>query len=152
MANGLTRTPQAGGITSARDFFDRFFEDPFGTRLPSLFGQEGVTAQVWAPRVDIAETEDAYRFEVEVPGLKREDVNATIEKNVLTFTGERKFEKEDKKENYHRIERAYGKFTRSFTLPNNVDAEKAKAEFKDGVLTVTVPKSEAQKPRKINIA
>jgi HSP20 family protein len=102
--------------------------------------------------VDIQETEEGYRLTAELPGLTKDDINITLENNVLRLSGERKFEKDVKKESYHRIERAYGTFGRSFVLPQQVSSDKVEAAFKDGILTVTVPKAEQAKPRKIAIA
>jgi HSP20 family protein len=90
-------------------------------------------------------------LEAELPGMTRDDFDLSIENNVVTLTGERKFEKKDHGDNYHRIERAYGSFTRSFTLPSTVSGEGAKAEFKDGVLNVSFPKREETKARKIEV-
>jgi HSP20 family protein len=104
------------------------------------------------PPVDIQETAEGYRLTAELPGLTREDINITLENNVLRLSGERKLEKDAKKESYHRIERAYGTFQRSFSLPHQVNGEKVEASFKDGVLTISVPKAEQARPRKISIA
>lgn len=105
----------------------------------------------WQPKVDIFEDEDALVLEADMPGVKREDLELTIENNVISLSGERKMEERKESENYHRVERSYGSFTRSFTLPRTVDTEKVKAEFKDGVLTVSLPKREETKARKINV-
>ena len=102
--------------------------------------------------MDVAETADALTLYAELPGLSREDVDITLENNVLTVRGERKFEKDVKEESFHRIERAYGAFSRSFTLPTNVKNDGVEATFKDGVLTVRIPKAEEAKSRKIAIA
>ena len=101
--------------------------------------------------VDIRETEDALVLTVELPGLTREDVQITLENNMLTLAGERNFEKESKGETFHRIERSYGAFSRAFTLPANVKTDKVEAVFNDGLLQVTLPKVEESKPRKIEI-
>jgi HSP20 family protein len=105
----------------------------------------------WNPSVDIYESNNELVLEAELPGLKREDFDLSLENNVLTLRGERKFEKRDEGDNYHRVERAYGSFTRSFTLPQTVQGEQAVAEFKDGVLRVTLPKREEVKARRIEI-
>jgi HSP20 family protein len=125
---------------------DQTFQDFFAGR-PS----EDVASRGWVPAVDIRETDDLLTLLVELPGLKNEDVEITLENGVLTVHGERKFEKDVKEENYHRIERSYGAFTRSFTLPRNVQADKVKATFVDGVLHVDLPKSEDSRPRRIDI-
>ena len=99
-----------------------------------------------------APLDDAYRIQVELPGLSKEDVQITLENSVLRLSGERKFEKDTKKENYHRIERTYGTFSRSFALPTQVSSDKVEAKFEDGVLSIVVPKAEQAKPRRIAIA
>jgi HSP20 family protein len=125
---------------------DQTFNDFFAGRPSEEFASRG-----WLPAVDIRETGDALSLLVELPGLKREDVEITLENGVLTVKGERKFEKDVKEENYHRIERTYGAFARSFTLPRNVQPDKVKAGFEDGVLRIDLPKSEEAKPRRIDI-
>ena len=137
----------------ARDPF-RFFEPFFAGDFfrPALANGEALTDRGWMPAVDIRETGETYVFQAELPGLTKEDVSITLENNTLTLTGERKFEKEANQQNYHRIERGYGKFTRAFTLPTRVDAEGVKAAFENGILTVTVPKVAEVRPRKIEIA
>ncbi len=129
--------------------------EPFYRLFETLFNQdqgEDIGTRSWAPPVDVSETEDAYVVKAELPGMSREDLDITLENNVLRIAGERKFDRDEKKENYHRIERSYGAFSRAFALPTQVDAEKVEATFKDGVLTVTVPKAEQARPRKISIA
>ncbi len=130
-------------------------------RLNSLFGRLPVKADIvqemvtdWAPIVDISETDAAYVIKGEIPGVKKEDVKVTIEDGMLTMRGERKQEKEDKDEKYHRIERSYGSFMRSFRLPDDADESAIKAEFKDGLICVTLPKSEQakNKPKAIEVA
>jgi HSP20 family protein len=113
--------------------------------------EEGLNA-AWNPKVNIFENKDQLVLEAELPGMSRDDFDLSIENNVLTLKGERRFEKKDEGDNYHRIERAYGSFTRSFTLPATVTAENAKAEFNNGVLNVTLPKREETKARKIEIS
>lgn len=103
------------------------------------------------PPVDIREEEDAYVVEVELPGLKKEDVRITMENNILTIQGEKKQLKEEKREKYYRAERAYGSFTRSFALPTTVKSDKIEAEYKDGILTITLPKVEEAKPKAIEV-
>jgi HSP20 family protein len=118
-----------------------------------MFGErEGeLSTQAWAPAVDIFETENSIILKAELPGVEPNDVEVRVEDNTLYLKGERKFEKETKEENYHRIERSYGSFARSFTLPNSIDAEKVAAEYKDGLLTLTLPKHEEAKPKTIKI-
>ncbi|MDX2042838.1 MAG: Hsp20/alpha crystallin family protein [Acidobacteriota bacterium] len=123
----------------------------FASGLPRVFGGEEVFTGKWSPNVDIFETDSAIVLEADLPGMKADDFNLSIENYRLTLTGERKFEKESKGENWHRVERNYGTFTRTFTLPNTVNVDGVKAEFKDGVLVVTLPKREEVKARNINV-
>jgi HSP20 family protein len=105
----------------------------------------------WEPAVDIIEEENEYLVKAELPEIRKEDVNVTLENGVLTITGERKFEHEEKQRKYHRMERAYGSFVRSFTLPGDANPERVNAEFKDGLLQVHIAKSESTKPKPIEI-
>jgi HSP20 family protein len=129
-------------------------------RLSNLFGRapvrrtgskEDVTLPEWAPLADITEDDREYLIKAELPEVKKEDVKVSVENGVLTLSGKRKFEKEEKNKKYHRMERAYGSFMRSFTLPDDADAENVKADFKDGMLTVHLPKSEKAKRKQITI-
>jgi len=124
----------------------------FSTNLTRAFDDEGIGRGAWAPSVDIYENKDQIVLEAELPGMKQEDFDLTIENNVITLRGERRFEKTDDSDNYHRVERSYGSFTRSFTLPQTVSAEEAKAEYSNGVLRVTLPKREEAKSRRIEIS
>ena len=130
-------------------------------RMNQLFGnflergagrEEGLGTGVWMPAVDIYETKDAICVRAELPGMGKEAIGVEVKDGVLTIRGERKFEKEIQEENYHRIERSYGTFHRSFTLPSSVDGEKVTARMKDGVLQVDLPKREQAKPKQIKIA
>jgi HSP20 family protein len=123
----------------------------FSTNLTRSFGDEGIARGAWNPSVDIFENKDQIVLEAELPGMNREDFELTIENNVITLRGERRFEKKDENDNYHRVERSYGSFTRSFTLPQTVTAESAVAEYRNGVLRVTLPKREEIKARRIEI-
>ena len=114
-------------------------------------GDNEMMRGAWSPSVDIYENKDNIVLEAELPGMRPEDVNISIENNVLTIHGERKFEKKDDKDNFHRVERSYGSFTRSFTLPPTVSAENVDAEFDSGILRLTMAKREEAKPRKIEI-
>jgi len=114
-------------------------------------GREEITLADWTPLADITEDEKEYLIKAELPELKREDVKVTVENGVLTISGERKFEKEEKKKKYHRVERGYGSFVRSFSLPDDADANMVKAEFKNGVLMVHLPKNEKAKPKQIEV-
>ena len=123
----------------------------FSTNLTRGFGEEGIGRGAWNPSVDIFENKDQIVLEAELPGMKREDFELSVENNVITLRGERRFEKKDETDNYHRVERSYGAFTRSFTLPTTVSAEGATAEYTNGVLRVTLPKREEAKSRRIEI-
>ncbi len=113
--------------------------------------REDMLNGAWSPRVDIFENKDSLVLEAELPGMNRDDFELSFENNVLTLKGERRFEKKTENDNYHRIERSYGAFTRSFTLPQTVTAEGAKAEFDNGILHVNLPKREETKARKIEV-
>jgi HSP20 family protein len=121
--------------------------------LPQTNGTNKETMIVadWVPSVDVSETEGEYQIKAEIPDVKKEDVKVTVEDGVLTIQGERKYEKEEKGKKYHRVERSYGSFIRSFTLPDLVDEAKVKAEFKDGVLNLQLPKSVKAKPKSIEV-
>jgi HSP20 family protein len=123
----------------------------FSTNMTRAFGDEGIARGAWAPSVDIYENKDQIVLEAELPGMKQEDFDLSIENNVITLRGERRFEKTEETDNYHRVERSYGAFTRSFTLPQTVSAEGAKAEYNNGVLRVTLPKREETKARRIEV-
>lgn len=115
------------------------------------YGDELTTSGNFVPPVDIYEDENSISLRLEVPGMKQEDVDIRLENNTLTVRGERKFEKEEKEENFHRIERRYGSFARSFTLPNTVDSENVKADYKDGILWISLGKRAETKPKQIKI-
>jgi HSP20 family protein len=106
----------------------------------------------WIPAVDIYESENELVVNLDLPGVEPKDVDVSVENNILTIRGERRFEEKQEKENYHRVERSYGTFARSFTLSTRVDADKIRANYHAGVLSVTLPKAEAAKPKKIQIA
>ncbi len=111
-----------------------------------------LAAAQWTPTVDISEDDNEYLIKAELPEVKKEDVKVTVENGVLTLRGERKFEKEENGKKYHRIERSYGSFMRSLSMPDDADAEKVAADYKDGVLQIHLPKSEAKKPRQIEVS
>ena len=119
---------------------------------PVLLDRQDTAHGAWAPNVDIYEDKDRLILEAELPGMSRDDFEISVENNVITLRGERKFEKKTEGDNYHRVERAYGSFTRSFTLPQTVTAEGATADFENGVLKVGLPKREETKARKIEIS
>lgn len=123
----------------------------FSSNLTRGFGEEGIGRGAWNPSVDIYENKDQIVLEAELPGMNRDDFELSVENNVITLRGERQFEKKDDSDNYHRVERSYGSFTRSFTLPQTVSADGATAEYRNGVLRVTLPKREETKARRIKI-
>jgi HSP20 family protein len=114
-------------------------------------GKEQLTVADWVPTVDISETDGEYLIKAELPEVKKEDVKVTVEDGVLTLQGVRHQEKEEKGKRYHRVERSYGSFVRSFTLPESVDESGVKAEYKDGVLHLHLPKTEKVKPKAIEV-
>lgn len=133
--------------------FDLTFRDMdrlFNAMLTRNVGED-VDTQEWMPAVDIRETAADFTFEVELPGLAKEDVSVVVEDNVLTLSGERKWEEKEDRNSYRRIERSYGRFTRSFTLPRQVGAEKIEARSSDGLLTIRVPKAPEARPQQIEI-
>ncbi len=135
-------------LLSLQDRMNRIFEESF----PKTRVFEGsLTTGVWSPAVDIYETEKAIVLKVELPGLSKDDINIEIKDDNLILRGERKFEKDIREENYHRIERSYGKFSRSFSLPGTIDRNKVDATFKDGILEIKIPKAEETKPKQIEI-
>lgn len=131
------------------------------SRLATMFGRapvrkngekdEAMTVAEWAPLVDITEDEKEYLIKAQLPEVKKDDMKVSVQDGILTIAGERKSEKEEKNKKFHRVEWAYGSFSRSFTLPEDADADKVAGDFKDGVLKVHVPKSEKAKPKKIEV-
>ncbi len=134
-------------LIALQERMNRLLEESFGR----LRKEEGLVSGAWTPAVDIYETENSLVVTAEIPGVSEKDIDVRIENNQLVIKGERKFEKETKEENYHRIERVYGNFYRSFSLPNTVDHDKVKAEYKNGVLKITIAKKEEVKPKQIKI-
>jgi HSP20 family protein len=147
-AMALMRWNPTRDLLSIRDDMNRLFNEFFGRTE----GQEGSWASgAWAPPVDIHETDDALILKAELPGFSKDDVNVELKDNSLTLKGQRQDEKEVKEEQYHRRERTYGSFQRTFMLPATVDSEKVTASYKDGVLELRLPKREAAKPKRITI-
>jgi len=142
---GITRWDPFRTMTSLQDQVNRLFEDSFRGRS----GEASLTA--WAPAVDIFETENELVLKADLPDVQEKDIDIRMENNTLTIRGERRFEQEVKEDNYLRVERAYGTFTRSFSLPSTVNAEAIQAEYSNGVLTVRMPKREESKPRQIKV-
>ena len=142
----IIRGEQPFGLTAQKEL-SRFFNET----LPAIFGGQEASTRTWAPPVDIYETDNTLVLKADLPGVDPKDVEVRVENGILYLKGERKFEKEEKKENYHRIERSYGVFTRSFALPNSIDTDHVTAEYKDGQLIQTLPKLEKAKPKTIPI-
>ncbi len=132
-----------------RDIEDVF--DRYAKAMHSDHGFEFVQSGDWTPRVDISETDKAFTIKAEIPDVSKDDVKVSVENGVLSIKGERKHEKEEDGKKFHRIERYYGSFLRSFTLPSNVDGTKIKATFKDGMLDLQIPKTEEVKPKAVEI-
>ncbi len=152
---------QTGTALAPRRSFRNLVKDPFefwprfnrmfeGLGAVSPFTEENALV-AWTPPCDIYETDKAIVLKVELPGINKEDVSVSIDNNLLTIHGERKFQEETKRENYYRVERNYGEFFRSFTLPNYIEPAKILAEFKEGLLEVNLPKREEAKPKQVEI-
>jgi HSP20 family protein len=142
----LSRWDPFQDMLSLREAMNQLMEESF-VRPTGARGGQG-----FVPALDLSETKDAYLVEAAVPGLKPEDLEITLENNVLTIRGETRQETEDKQRNYHRVERRFGSFQRSITLPNTVKADAIKAELENGVLKLEIPKAEEVKPRKIEVS
>ena len=134
--------------------------DEVQNRLSSFFGgtfprfgngNGGLKMADWSPQVDISEDEKEYLVKTDLPEMKKNEINVNVENGVLSISGERKSEKEEKNKKFHRIERSYGSFERTFTMPEDADGTKISAEFKDGVLNVRLPKNPATKPKAIEV-
>jgi len=135
-------------LLSLQDRMNRMFDESYRGRSAS---DDWALGGTWAPAVDIYEHEGNIVLTAELPGVDPKDVDVRVENNVLTLRGERKWSDDVQRESYHRVERAYGSFTRSFTLPSVVDTDKIKADFKDGMLKLVLPKREEAKPKQISI-
>jgi HSP20 family protein len=136
-------------LIATQDRMNRLFHETLGRFVGE---EEGLDTGNWIPPVDIYETDHDVVLTAELPGIDPKDVEASVHDGILYLKGERKHESEVKEEKYRHVERTYGSFARTFTLPASVDAEKVKADFKDGVLTLTMPKREEAKPKKIKIS
>jgi len=135
-------------LEEVSDRLNRMFARPVAS---GTNGKETMIVADWTPSVDISKTEGEYLIKAEIPDVKKEDVKVTVEDGVLTIQGQRKQEKEEKGTKYHRIERSYGSFVRTFSLPDVIETDRVKAEFKDGVLNLHLPKSERAKPKAIEV-
>ncbi len=145
--SNLTRYRPYASWPSFRGELDRFFENV----MPDILkGDNGdFDSRIWTPKMDLSETDKEFLMNMELPGIDKKDVVVNVEDGMITITGERKEEKTEEKRDYHRIERSYGRFFRSVELPKGAMADKADAKFKDGVLTVTIPKTEERKPHRV---
>jgi HSP20 family protein len=144
----ITRWRPFRDMVSIQDEMNKLFDDFFGRPLVRTEWTEGV----WTPSVDVSEDKDNVIIKAEMPGMKKDDVKISVQDGVITLRGEKKQETEEKDKNYHRIERSYGSFCRSFQLPTTVKTDKIKASYKEGVLSVTLPKTEEVKPKEIPIS
>jgi len=144
MRASITRFEPFRGVSSLQNQINRLFNEAFDR------SEEG-SLTPWAPAVDIFETEQELVVKADLPDVKPEDLDIRVENNVLTIRGERKFEKKVSEDKYLRVERAYGSFSRSFSLASTVNTEAIKADYKDGVLTLTIPKREEAKPKQIKV-
>jgi len=147
MNRTITRWEPFGGLNALHEQVNRLFEDSFGR---SRAGQADLAS--WAPAADIYETENELVVKSDLPEMHEKDIDVRVENNTLTIRGERKFNNEVHEDNYLRVERAYGTFTRTFSLPNTVNTEAIKAEYKNGVLTVSMPKREETKAKQVKIS
>jgi len=131
--------------------FNRMMPRGFGSWPRMAFGENGGTKLEWAPSADISETDKEYLIRVGLPGVKKEDIKVSVSDGSITVEGERKQQKEEKGEKFHRVESFYGSFARRFSLPDNIREESVTSDYKDGVLSVRIPKTEAQKPKQIAV-
>jgi HSP20 family protein len=135
-------------LSTIQERMNQIFEDALARNRGR---EEGIRSGMWTPAVDIYENTDSVVVKAELPGVEKDQISVEVKDGILSLRGERKFEKEVKEESYHRIERAYGSFQRSFSLPVSVDQEKVTAKFRDGVLEVKLPKKEQAKPKQIKV-
>jgi len=145
--NTITRWEPFRGLSTLQDQMNRLFAD---TLFRGRSDESALTT--WAPAVDICETKNALVVKADLPDVNEKDLDIQVENNILTIRGERKFERDVKEDNYLRVERAYGSFSRSFSLGNTVNTEAIKAEYRDGVLTLTIPKREEAKPKQVKVS
>src|SRR6266498_5174724 len=143
----LTRWEPFREFTTLQDRMNRLFRDSFGDTR-----EEALSTSTFAPPVDVYEDEHNITLKIEVPGIDEKDIDVRIENNTLIVHGERKFEKEEKEENFRRVERQYGSFTRSFSLPNTVDSDQVSANYEKGVLKISLPKKAEAKPKQIKVS
>jgi HSP20 family protein len=143
--SSITRWDTYSGLAGLQDEVNRLFESSFSRR------RDHSTLTSWAPAVDIFETENELVVKADLPEVREKDIDVRVENNMLTVRGERKFEEKTEKENYLRVERTYGTFSRSFSLPNTVNNEAIQADYNNGVLTITLPKRAESKPKQVKV-
>lgn len=143
--NSITRWDPFHNLSTLQEQVNRLFDSNFPAR------GDNSALTTWAPAVDIHETENELVLKADIPGISEKELDVRVENNMLTIRGERKFEQEVKEDNYLRVERTYGSFSRSFSLPNTVNTEAIKAEYKNGVLTVELPKRAESKPKQVKV-
>lgn len=147
MKNELTRWDPFRELEEVHNRLSSVFESGF----PRRDREQSILTTAWAPLVDISEDDKSYQINVELPDMKREDIKVNVENGILTISGERLREEEQENRKFHRVERAYGSFVRNFTLPQNVDSNKVNATYRDGVLRVSIEKSESARPKAIEV-
>ena len=149
MSSNIVRWDPFRELGQLQDRMNRLFQDSWSG---SVRGEDNLMSTSFVPPVDIYEDEHDIRVKMEVPGIDQNDIDIRVENNTLTVKGERKFDKDEKEENFHRVERRYGSFVRSFTLPNTVDAENVQANYHNGVLYISLPKKAEAKPKQIKVS
>jgi HSP20 family protein len=149
MSSMITRWDPFRELNTITDRMNRLFQDSFGGQTGR--NEEGLTTANFVPPVDIYEDEHSVNIKMEVPGIDQKDIDVRVENNTLVVRGERKFNKEEKEENFHRIERRYGSFYRAFSLPNSLDTENVSADYENGVLTIKLNKKAEAKPKQIKV-
>jgi HSP20 family protein len=147
MATAVMKFDPLRELANVQNRINQLFREAFPT-----FGEAALTTGAWTPAVDIYESPEAVELMVDLPGVDKKDIRVSVEDNLLTVSGERKLAHADKREGYHRVECNYGTFTRSFTIPANIDTNKINAEYKDGVLHLTLPKKPEAQPKQIKIS
>jgi HSP20 family protein len=145
----LTKWDPFRDLVTLQDRMNRLFDESVRNVRT---GDEALSSGIWSPAVDIYETENEVVLKAELPEVNQKEIDIQVENNTLTLRGERKFDREAKQENFHRVERAYGTFSRSFTLPGTIDQERIKADYRDGILKISLPKREESKPKQIKVA
>jgi HSP20 family protein len=146
MTNAIGRHHPGRDLANLQDEMERMFRHVFGGE-----SERPTTAGAWSPVLDVEESEDGFVLHVELPGVGPDDVEVSLEENILTITGERSFYRDRNADSFRRVERRFGRFHRSIRMPDRVDSDRVEASYKDGLLTITVPKAEEAKPRRIEV-